>query len=384
MAHQTQPALSRASTRLSGRPGETHSKNSPKQGAGRHESPIYQSLAAAANRAGHTEITASKVHLFTKAGLLPPASVRRSLGNAGFGSEPLPQAEAQLLALGTFRHLTKSHKNLAVLLWIDGWDVPSAVLKEALLEWLPPARVPTSERALDRIDRMASAVAPKLHRRLRPGRIQSTASDAAATLVPAALGVLDFIDDLAGSRLERLIGLHRGRTDSVGTAGPWLRSRPSFGWKVLMRYGKPLSVRRYINALGEEQLEASRAHVRFAVHCLPVLAQAMEARRGVGFAGWRIIAQFGARHAAMLGAVVLTLDRWPALYRRFDQLIEGLTPHVERCQLTVELANEYRRQHRDQARDLRKHGLDGLLARGAARPLTGAEELLDRAAAAVG
>lgn len=360
---------------------QTHRAKSPKRDAAASEAPVYHALAQMARDAGFREVTPSQVHVYAKARLLPPTAVRQSLGNRGFASELHPQVVDQLLALCELRKLTRSHEALAVLLWADGWDVPLGIVKEALLSCLPPARMSRSVRALDHLDRLARRSLPRLMRTMRPGRMGDAALDAAATLAPVAYGIADPIDDVAGGNLERLGGLDRGRLDAIGSAEPWLAGPPSFAWNVMLRYAPPWRVRSYIEAADAALLDRSRAHARFLIYEIPAFARGLEAGGGRGFGGWRFLARLVPRQAAMLGTIAVVLDRYPALFRRFDLLIEGISPLAERRDVLLELAAEYARQHPDQSALLRRHGLYGLVTRGLARRLDGVDELLARAEA---
>ncbi|MEX2135775.1 MAG: hypothetical protein WEB29_02275 [Chloroflexota bacterium] len=255
------------------------------------------------------------------------------------------------------------------------------MLKVALRSPLPTARLSRSDRSLDRVDRIARRNLPRLMRMLRPGRMGGAALDAAAALAPVLWALVDRIDSVAGSNLERLVGLHRGRTDGLPGAKPWLTGRPSFAWNAMLRYAVPSRVRPYIAAADQGTLDRSRLHARFLIYELPAFARGLEARKGVGFGGLRFVAQLGPQHAAMLGCIAVVADSFPAMSRRFDLLIEGVAPFAEPRDILLALASEYASQHCDQAGLLRRHGLDGLIERGLARRLEGVDDLLTRAEA---
>lgn len=377
MSHLRQARGStRASRRFSLDRVPTDHRKSPERGGA--EAPVYGSLSEAAQAAGFTEITPSRVHLFAKARLIPPTSTRRSLGIHGFATELRPRVVEQLLALCALRRLTRSRKALAVLLWADGWDVPIDVLKLALRSPLPSRRLRCSDRSLDEVDRLASRTLPRLKRMLRPGRIGDAALDAAAALAPVVWALLDRIDSVSAANLERLMGFHRGRTDSLPGVKPWLSGRPSFAWNAMLRYANPSMVRDYIDGADQETLDRSQAHARFLIYELPEFVRGLEAREGSGFGGMGFIARLGPQDAALLGCIAVVVDSFRAMSRRLDSLIEGLGPQAERRDVSLQLASAYTAQHPDQAGLLRRHGLDGLAERGLARPLEGVDELLAR------
>jgi hypothetical protein len=107
----------------------------------------------------------------------------------------------------------------------------------------------------------------------------------------------------------------------------------------------------------------------------------LEARYGLGFGGLRPIARLDDRHAETLSIIAVVIDRFPGLSRRLDLLIEGLEPHREGRDVWLALSDAYMHENPDQAREVRRYGMEGLLARGKLRRMAGSAELLDRAAA---
>lgn len=151
----------------------------------------------------------------------------------------------------------------------------------------------------------------------------------------------------------------------------------------MLRYAPAHEVRNYLESIDGALLQKSQTHARFLIHEFPAWARAIEACSGRGFAGWRAIARLDMQHAAMLAmlaVLAVVIDRFPALSRRLDLLIDGWAANAARRDMLLELHAEYARQHPDQARQLRRDGLEGLEQRRLLRPLHGIDELLARAA----
>ena len=251
------------------------------------------------------------------------------------------------------------------------------LVKAALLSAVPARTLSgDSERVLDRLAGIASGVTPRLVRTLRPGRMRrGQAEDAAVALLPATHGALE-PDETAGKNLERLGGLHRARTDAPAGVRPWLRGSAARAWVFMVRFAPPTKVRQYISTLEPADLDRSRAHARYVIYELPAFARLVETRFGRGFAGFRLVAQFGPTNAEALAAAAVALGRFRPLARRFDLLIAGMEPFRERRDVLLAIGAEYERQHPDQRQAFRKAGLDGLLEAGVLRPLDGVDALL--------
>jgi len=301
-------------------------------------------------------------------------------GSTGFSSELRPGVADQVIALAKHRRLTANRHTLAVLLWLDGWDVPRDLVRRALLSVIPRRTLlDASDQALDRLDRLAAAVAPLLVRRFRPGRRGAkVAADAAFAMVPAVHGAYEPDEDAAGN-LELIAGLDRGRTDGLQGAAPWLRGPARAPWRFMSRQAHPSRVRDYIRRLPSDELDQTRRHARYLAYELPAFARAFEVRFGAGFAGFRVLAMLTTRNAEIPAAVAVVVDRFPSLARRLDLLIGGLAPQRERRDALLAIAEAYLLEHPDQRAALRRYGLDGLRQRGRLRPLSGHHELLARA-----
>ena len=372
------PEPSGARSTISSTSPRTFLGNSPKRDTG--EAPAYRELARIAAEAGYPEVTPSRVHTWVTARLLPPTAERVSRGSRGFSSELRDGAVAQLIALAKHRRITANRHTLAVLLWLDGWDVPRDLVRSALLSVIPRRTLSdASDEVLDRLDRLAAPIASLLVRRFRPGtRGARVAVDAAAALIPAVHGAYE-ADEYAARNLELIAQLDRGRTDRLEGTPAWLTGTARAPWRFMSRHAHPSRVRHYIRCLPAEELDRTRRHAGYLAYELPAFARAFEVRFGAGFAGLRALAMLTTRHAEIPAAVAVVVDRFPSLSRRLDLLIDGLAPQRQRRDALLAIAQAYASEHPDQRAALRRYGLDGLLERGQLRRLSGHDELLRRA-----
>lgn len=361
---------SRAPRRVARDIAQTDRENSPAFALG--EAPVFRRLAAFAYRQGYTEISPSRIHAWSgESGLL--------------GSTQAPDVEERLLAICALRRQVASRRAVLVLLWASGWHVDPKALKDALLSTVPSRSMQNaSDRTLDRLDRLASRKAPRLVRLLRPGRVGPLAVSAAATLVPLAVGALEQVDAQAAQAIERVTGLHRGRSDEAPGATPWLTARPAFAFTFFARRGLPIAVRPIVQRLSAEDIAASREHAHFLIHDLPDVARGVEAMRGRGFAGFHALALLGLEDAPLLALAAVVADRYPSTRRRLSELAEGLGPLAPQARLLQQVVSVYPRQHPDQRHALRRDGLQGLFERGTLRRLNDVDELLHELEVACG
>lgn len=207
---------------------------------------------------------------------------------------------------------------------------------------------------------------------------------AAGTLAATGYGVAAPIDDATGTLLERAAGLHRARTDTVDGAPPWLVGPPSRIFRLITRYARPGMVRRYLRKVSPRRLRDARPYARFMIEDFPSVARALECRRGRGFGGFGWIATLGPKNASMLAMIAIYAVRFPALRRRFDTFMEDLQSAVAQAAPTCALYAAYLARHPDQRAALRRHGLDGLMARGELRRTDGLGGFMDSLLAASG
>lgn len=242
----------------------------------RGEPPIYRELAEAAHAAGFPKVSASQVHEWVVDGLLPPTADQRSHGRHGFVSERREAVAEQLLALCRHRTQTKSRDRLAMLLWLDGWPIPTDRLRRAVLRrWPDPARVPIdlrTERGLDVLDRFARNFGPAI---LRDAGLVGLRSDDAANATYDAVGVAVGafgIDDEAAAQLQKILAIDPALTQTR----PDPRSPDVSG--LLVR------CRRLVQEASADDLETARPRARRLAIELPLLGRAvgLTTRRDLG------------------------------------------------------------------------------------------------------
>jgi hypothetical protein len=242
----------------------------------RGEPPIYRELAEAAHAAGFADVSASQVHEWVVDGLLPPTAHQRSRGRHGFVSEPREGVVEQLLALCQHRAQTKSRDRLAMLLWFDGWPIPTGRIRCAVLRaWPDPARLASdlsTERGLDILDRFAREFGPPLLRETGLLRLRrDAAANATYDAVGLAMGAFG-IDDEAAAQLQKILAIDPAITE----ARPDPRSPDVYGMLVRCR--------RLVEQASADDLETARPRARRLAIELPFMGRAagLTTRRDLG------------------------------------------------------------------------------------------------------
>jgi hypothetical protein len=305
-------------------------------------------------------------------GLLPPTAEQRSVGRHGFETVRRPGLEDQLLALCRLRAQTKSWNRLAILLWLDGWQIATDRLRRALQDELPdPARLglnPRTEKGLDRLDEYARRFGPAFARRAGLGRVGPTiAANAAMAGIVAALGGEPYDEEDAVS-IERVTGLTRGRTDTVGDAGPWL-SGPAAPTVDLTDFAR--RIRRLVQNTTESELSAARPRARMLAVDLPQIARALELAYGRNFAGHGLFARGHVTPEMAVGCSLLFAR--VGMGRQLDALAASLSVASAQSAGMLPGLEAYAARHPEQRRTLHKIGLQGLLERGELVPFEPAE-----------
>lgn len=293
------------------------------------ERPVYESLAATARAAGHTDVTASRVHRWVRDRLLPATGRQIPLGRAGFRTERSVAAEAQLLALCKWRRHTKRLDELAVLMWADGWEVPTDRIRRALRSFLPRSLPKASSRAerarlQEQLEELAYKFAPRAKARFgRRGVQREEIAEALLPILQRVAGVGGRIRNVDAEVIEQLTGQDRARTDAVGGASPWLQTPPIESLRLATELSFE-SVAEIVSAVTDLDLERARPRLRFWLFEAPELAVRVAARGDPGFAGFHLFAML--RLSAAVEALVLMLffDRLE-LGGNLDELIADLS-----------------------------------------------------------
>ncbi len=313
--------------------------------------------------AGFPKVTPGQVHEWVVNRLLPRTAEQRSIGRHGFETIRRSGVEDQLLALCRLREQTKSWDRLAILLWLDGWPITTDRLRRALLDELPdPARLgvsPRTEKGLDRLDKYARRFGPAFARRAGLGRVgPATAANAAMAGIVAALGGEPYDEEGAVS-IERTAGLTRGRTDTLGDAGPWL-SGPAAPTVDLTDFAR--EIRRLVQNATESELARARPRGRMLAVELPQFARTLELAYGRNFAGHGLFARGHVTPEMAFGCALLFAT--VGLAYQLDALAAQLPAVTAQIAPVLSLAGAYVAKHPAQRLTIRKVGLQGLIDRG--------------------
>ncbi len=122
---------------------------------------------------------------------------------------------------------SKRLDELAVLLWIDGWEVPLARVRKALHAYAPAPRPVPKGAARDELDwqlgELAYKIAPRIKARFgRRGVDREQIADAVLPILQLSAGLRGRIRKRDAEVVEAFTGIERGRSDSVSGVEPWL------------------------------------------------------------------------------------------------------------------------------------------------------------------
>jgi hypothetical protein len=362
---------------LQKRPSDKRRRNFPSAGPG--EAPVYRELADVAHAAGHVNVSPAQVHKWRMDGLLPPTGEQVSVGRRGFATVRASRVEEQLLALCDFRSETKSWNRLAILLWVGGWPITIERLKAAVLAEMPGRiDVPRdNDKVFDQVDELARRRGPGLVRQLSLGRIgPRVAAEATYLALLQGLGRLGELDETGELAVRRAAGLTRSSSSDAddpapGPAGPASRSFGEFlGLFPVAR------LHAVVEGASGALFLAARPRSRLLLRDLPDLVRASElfggrasARRlgGVGTLG-RLLH----RVPGLAVAVPIILAE-AGLADRFDAALDPLRELADSVREPRRAGEIYLRKHPEQARLIRKIGLQGLDERGLLVPLDPSE-----------
>lgn len=239
----------------------------------------YRQLAAIAHAARFDRVTASAVQSWVKRGLIPRVRYDRPQFSV---RRPVPgvQIDEQLLALCRLRyeHSIRSHVELGLVLWANGWDIDEHVVRDSFGRYLAPVIELSDEAKRDTFALRAAETV----KRLRRGSLTRTAS-ALDTLFAVMSGArpaqVGDVDELA--YLEKATGLDRARTDRLDGVEPWLPTAPGEG---MAQGAQGVAAPRLIAAVDSATLDelivareqAARLHEYFAV-AMPMMTLSVDA-----------------------------------------------------------------------------------------------------------
>lgn len=285
------------------------------------EAPVYSRLAAFGVANGYS-VSAAAIHRWVRQRLLPPTATKHSRGRRGFVSKPNAGVEAQLLALLEWRKLTKSTDALRVLLWMDGWTIPTTDVLAAVGRSMP-SRLRLTESLREEVSRIARKSAVTVRRRVGAhGMDPESAAEGLEFLVLRALGDRSDAGGTVAESLHQLLGLDRAQSDAVGDTPPWLPPTSPSEAPQILDDARISEFPESVSAATTRDLERNRARVAFLVSVLWAAAEVIELYGGPNFAGMRGLRLHGPGHAPFAVALALHIDRI-GLGERLDTLIEA-------------------------------------------------------------
>lgn len=273
-----------------------------------------EALVQTADTAGH-KISMRMLETFRAQGLLPRPVRSGHRGRAPVWAYP-DGADQQLLSLLAWRHHTKDPNVLRVLLWLDGYPIPTESIRAALVHslqaaldllereisthaqqhGLDPHEDADRDRALGGI---AGVLAAKRGPHALPRRARVAAADRAYAvhmiLRAFALGQRVDTTPEEAETVERVLGVApRGRNEGVLDAGPWLTGPATDLFTAAEAVALPTVLQAVTDATDVE-LETARQIVAALFRYLPLIARMMavlfDEENYAGLAGLRQIDQ---------------------------------------------------------------------------------------------
>jgi hypothetical protein len=226
-------------------------------------------------------ITTRRLEFWRNQRLLPHPERTGQDGTRPVWTYP-PQAVDQLRALLRLREATKDPEVLRVALWFEGYDVPTAQARAAMINYIHRLRE-SVDRELGRhtpsdntdhdqgrwagIEQVAQVLARRRKGTLpRRGRQPQPQRERAVTV---AIGLVlneprasDLLDEASALDVEKLLGLTPGRSLRVGEAGPWLSGPAVTGLADFAKFGSLAALTKAVESADDMQLEAARANAR--------------------------------------------------------------------------------------------------------------------------
>lgn len=340
-------------------------------------------LLQAAAQAG-SQISDRMLETFRAQGLLPRPRRSGYRGRTPIWHYP-PGTERQLTALLRWRQHTKDPDLLSVLLWLEGYDIPSSAIRDALIRQLRHT-IQTLEREISRtarqlgldptdtdartqaINALAHTIAAKRGKTPIPRRSRTRAEDRAhaVALMIRTFGLGENLQATAeeADTVERVLGLApNGRRHTIDTAGPWLTG-PA---ENLLEAGDIVAFPRLVGAVQdatERDLAAARQTVVALFRYLPLMIRMLGAMFGddnyIGLAGLgeidqhpetlvyivpMVIAMLKAGWEENLNAVTAALSPFPELAAQAHRIL-GLPSTTINANLSGQTAETRERAQR--------------------------------------
>lgn len=302
-------------------------------------------LLVAANDPTVTERT---LEFWRHEGLLPKAQRTGQHGKQPVWTYPA-QAVDQLVALQRLRAKTKDPDLLRTALWFEGFDVDTSRVGASIAAFLssclkvvnkeidkrrPPDLAPEDARwaAFGEVAQvLARKRGPKALPRLGRQRLEDRehAMELGIGLMMGDGGATARIE-VDGAKLERLVGVDRGRKRRGGLPA-WLDGPPSDGFEAFARFGSLPSLIDTASTASEDELQASRMLARILLDGVNAFARMTEAIAGVdnpsGFAAMTLFRD-NPMATAWLLALLVGISRSSELSENLKTVVEALTGNV--------------------------------------------------------
>jgi hypothetical protein len=331
---------------------------------GRLDSPA---LLEAASAAGHP-VSARLLALFRSQGLIPHPQRAGYQGRAPVWLYP-PGTDQQLVALLEHRIRTRDPDLLRVLLWLDGFIIPTGDVRRALTSHLlqmseameqaisaeagrlglDPADAAARNRA---VSALAGLMAAKRGTSPIPrhGRVPARERAEGVELLIRSLGLGEQVEGTPtqGQAVERTLAITPGRRRSGASGQPWLTgpAEEIFGAAGMVSVPRLLES---VASAADEELEAARRSVIALVRFLPLATRMMDVLSGrdntIGLSAleqvtghpevvmWllpAVVSMAKAGWTENLSAVTDALQPFPELAARTRALIEMPAATVEK------------------------------------------------------
>jgi hypothetical protein len=261
--------------------------------------PDGDALHQAAAQVGY-EISDRMLETLRGQGLIPRPRRAGYRGRAPVWRYP-PGADRQLVALLRWRQHTKDPDLLKVLMWLDGFTIPAAAVRDALGRQLQ-AMIDTIEREISQqarrlglqpaeedarsqaIDALAQTMAAKRGTTPIPRRSRVRADDRAraVALTVRVFGLGETVEGTAedAATIERVLGIApNGRRHTIADTGPWLTGPPEDLLSAAGIVGLP-SLLRAVSDASDTELTAARQTVIALFRHLPLMARMLGAMFG--------------------------------------------------------------------------------------------------------
>jgi hypothetical protein len=271
-------------------------------------------LIAIAADAGHA-ISARMMETFRADKLLPKPERVGYRGRTPIWAYP-DGPDKQLLCLLGWREYVKDPATLRVLLWLDGFAVTSALVRDSLVQGLESILAVFEKAVADQVERQgldpekdesraevlghfAGVFAAKRGANSLPRRARVRAADRSHA-VELVLRLFAFGDEIKAGpdeaeTVERVLGLApKGRHDRVGDAQPWLTGSANDLFSAAEYVALPRALAA-VRSSTDTELETARGLVVTIFRCLPLMARMIgvvfDDENYAGFAGLRELDQ---------------------------------------------------------------------------------------------